>query len=82
MAVSTRNSDHIMVAANDYRTVDIADDIGIGDVFTRLARGIASFAERVVARLTGRGELESEEEEREKVEAGTAPAPSLRQWRR
>src|SRR5437764_10377515 len=37
IAVSTRNADHLMVAANDYRTVDIATDPGIGELVMKAA---------------------------------------------
>ncbi len=73
VAISTRNPDHIMVAANDYRTVDIATDQGIGQVFTQLIRSVSRTAEKLWARITGRSEGagEAEEEERERAEAGT-----------
>jgi hypothetical protein len=73
VAVSTRNPEHIMVAANDYRTVDIATDQGIGQVFAQAIRTVARTAEKLWARITGRSEGlgESEEEERERAEAGT-----------
>ena len=44
VAISTRNPDHIMIAANDYRTVDIAADQGIGEVFARLIRSASRVA--------------------------------------
>ena len=73
VAVSTRNPEHIMVAANDYRTVDIATDQGIGQVFAQAIRTVARTAEKLWARVTGRSEGlgEAEEEERERAEAGT-----------
>jgi hypothetical protein len=63
----------MMVAANDYRTVDIATDQGIGQVFAQAIRTVARTAEKLWARITGRSEGlgESEEEERERAEAGT-----------
>ncbi|OLC83427.1 MAG: hypothetical protein AUH72_04385 [Acidobacteria bacterium 13_1_40CM_4_65_8] len=71
-AVSTRNPSHLMIAANDYRTVDLANDVGIGDVLVRLARHVKFAAEKVVARLLGRKETDVDgDEEVKKLEAGT-----------
>jgi hypothetical protein len=68
-AVSTRNPNHVFIAANDYRTVDLANDLGLGNTLTRLARHIRYGIARVVAALAGRREFEADEA-MEKTEAG------------
>ncbi len=37
IAASTRNPDHLIAFFNDYRAVDIADDIGLGETETMVA---------------------------------------------
>lgn len=46
IAASTRNPDHLLAAANDYRTVEIHDDAGIGEADN-------SFIARLLARVFG-----------------------------
>jgi hypothetical protein len=71
-AVSTRNPNHIFIAANDYRTVDLANDLGMGETLTRVAKHIKYAVDRVLATLLRRKEFENEADEAvEKVEAGT-----------
>ena len=74
IAVSTRNPNHIMMAANDYRAVDIPDDVGVGETLSRLAYNVKHAAERVLARLIGRREFEAEDETIEKIEASSGEA--------
>jgi len=69
-AASTRNPNHIFVAANDYRTVDLPNDQGIGDSITRVARVVMHSLGEFVAKLTGRKEFADGDEAIEKVEAG------------
>ncbi len=71
VAVSTRNPEHIMVAANDYRTIEFPDDPGLGDTVMKMARTIAWQAERLLARVFHRREGLLEDEAVEKVESGT-----------
>jgi uncharacterized repeat protein (TIGR01451 family) len=74
-AVSTRNPNHIMIAANDYRTVDIANDQGLGDTLTRVASNVKHAVDRLVATLLGRREHDIDGDEAiEKIEAGSGEA--------
>jgi hypothetical protein len=71
VAVSTRNPNHVMIAANDYRTVDISGDVGLGETLTHLWQRAKRAAEHLIARITGRREFDVDgDEELEKVQAG------------
>src|SRR5262245_38313942 len=74
-AVSTRNPNHIMIAGNDYRTVDFANDAAPGDSLTRLARSIKAGIGELVAKLTGR-EPFFESKRDEAIERLDASAPA------
>jgi VCBS repeat-containing protein len=75
IAVSTRNPNHIMIAANDYRTVDFANDTAPGDTLTRVARAFTSGVSELFAKLTGR-EPFFENKRDEAVERLDASAPA------
>src|SRR5262245_49349521 len=62
VAVSTRNPDHVMVAMNDYRTVDLANDQGLGETILHAARSVAGFLTHLLAWSSRSEELERMEE--------------------
>src|SRR5438034_3242182 len=62
VAASTRNPDHLIAAANDYRTVAISGDFGVGE-------STSSFVARLIARVFGRSRPNPIAEEADAAEA-------------